>query len=105
MIGLCTTQTQVQPKYVTALNDMDRILEFEEGTQRVDVKRSIEQMENWFVMPVQVQCMTPGPEQLKILHCANHYHDSTLTAPEAQEGTQSQIEGVSKHVDKSSFTW
>ena len=32
MVDLCTTQAQVHLKLVTALNDAEHILEFEEGT-------------------------------------------------------------------------
>ena len=30
MVGLCTTQDQVQPMYATALNDVECVLEFVE---------------------------------------------------------------------------
>ena len=42
MVGLCATQAQVQPKYTAALNDVECILEHEEG----------------FMAP----CHTPGKE-------------------------------------------
>ena len=42
VITLCTTQVQVQPKYMNILNDAECILEFEEGMQMVDVRRSLE---------------------------------------------------------------
>ena len=49
-------QVQVQPKYMTALNDVECILKFEEGMQMVDIKRSLEHMQSWLGMPVQSQC-------------------------------------------------
>ena len=54
VVGLCTTQTKALPKYVTTLDDMECTLAFEEGTQMLDVKKSMGQVENWLGMPVQV---------------------------------------------------
>ena len=42
VIALCTTQVQVQPKYINTLNDEECILEFEEGMQIMDVRGSLE---------------------------------------------------------------
>ena len=92
MVGLCATWAQWQPKYITALNDVECILEFEEGTEMVGVKKSLEQTENWLGIPVQVYCTMPRPEQLKTLHHRTNYSDSTLTAPETWEEVRSQIE-------------
>ena len=64
----------------------------------VDIKRSLEQMENWLGMPVQVQCTTPRPEQLKTLYYRNDYSDSALTALETEEEMGIQIEGASQQV-------
>ena len=94
VIGLCTTQAQVQPKYMITFNDAVCILKFEEATQMVDVKRSLEQMENLLGMLLQIQCTSPSPGQLKILHHRNNYSDSTLTASETQKEIRSQIEGA-----------
>ena len=52
MVCLCATQAQVQPKYVTALNYMECVLEFKEGIQMMDIKSSLEQIENWLGMQV-----------------------------------------------------
>ena len=52
MVGFCEMQVQIQPKYMTALNDVDSILGFEAGMQMVDIKKSLEQMENWLGMLV-----------------------------------------------------
>ena len=59
MIVLCTTQTQVQSEYLTILIDAWCKLEIRQAMQMVGSKRSLEQMENWLGMPVQVQCTTP----------------------------------------------
>ena len=45
MAVLCTKQTQVQPKYTNPLTDAEGVLEFEEGTQMEDIKKTFEQME------------------------------------------------------------
>ena len=74
------------------LNDAVGMLEFEEGMQMVNVKRSLQWMENCLGIPVQVQCTVPRPEQLKTIHHRNNYNDSTLTAPETQEEVRSQVE-------------
>ena len=42
MVVYCTTQAQVQPQYVTTLNNVQCILEFVERAQIVDVRRSLE---------------------------------------------------------------
>ena len=39
---------------MTTLDYMECMLEFQEVIQMVDAKRSLEQMENWLGMPVQV---------------------------------------------------
>ena len=48
----------------------------------VDIKRSVEWIENHLVMPVQILCAMPRPEQLDTLYHRNIYSDSTLTVPE-----------------------
>ena len=53
MIGFHTTQAQVQPIYMTALNNANCCLESEGGMQMVDV-RSLEQIDNWLDMSLQV---------------------------------------------------
>ena len=52
MVGFCEMQVQIQTKYMTALNNVDSILGFEAGMQMVDIKKSLEQMENWLSMLV-----------------------------------------------------
>ena len=84
---------QVQPKYVTTLNDAECILMLEEEMPMVNTKRSLE-LKNLLGMPVQVWCTTPGSEQLKTLQFRNYYSDSALTAPEIQEEMRSYIEGA-----------
>ena len=59
VVGFSTTQTQVHPKYGTTLKDVEYILEFEEGRQMVDIKRSLEQMKTgwvcWYKCNAQLQ--------------------------------------------------
>ena len=98
VVFLCTTQAQIQLKYMTALNDVECALEFEQRTQMVGVKRSLKQMENLLGMQQPLQCTMPTPMQLKILHHRNSYNDSTLTAPETQKIVRSQIEGPSQQM-------
>ena len=63
VVGLCTTQSQVHPNYITTLNDVECILKSEEGSKMVDVKGTPKQMENWLGIPaVQAACTTPRPE-------------------------------------------
>ena len=54
VVGLSVTQAKVQPKSVTALNNVEYILEFEEGTQMVAMKRSLKQIKNWLGMLVKL---------------------------------------------------
>ena len=83
--------SQAKPKSVTTLNDTECMLEFKEGTQMVDVKRSLELMENWLGMLAQVWCTMSRPKQFKTLHHRRHYYTTSLVPGNNKVGTHSLL--------------
>ena len=93
MIGLCAKKAQGQPNYMTTLNDVECVLQFEEGTLIMDINRSLDKNENWLGM-LGIGMM----HNFKILVTEHNYSDSMLTASETWEDIRSWIGGALQQV-------